>query len=93
MFRKLIVDNRVENKGLIKTFTKKYRIKRVVISAYNSKVNSIIERGYRLIKAALVKLTNRGKGSWLESLYMVLLANRYITKAMTGLTLFYIIYS
>ena len=63
MFRKLIVDSRVENKGLIKTFTKKYRIKRVIILAYNSKANSIIERGYRLIKATLVKLTNRGKGS------------------------------
>ena len=63
MFRKLKVDSRAENKGLIKTFTKKYRIKRVIILAYNSKVNNIIERGYRLIKATLVKLTNRGKGS------------------------------
>ena len=93
MFRKLIVDSRAENKGLVKTFTKKYRIKRVVILAYNSKANSMIERGYRPIKAALVKLTNRGKGSWLESLYMVLLADRCTTKATTGLTSFYMMYS
>ena len=93
VFGKLMVDSGAENKGLVKTFTEKYGIKRVVISAYNSKANGMIERGHRPIKAALAKLTNRGKGSWLESLHAVLLADRYTTKATTGLTPFYIIYS
>ena len=64
----------------------------VVILAYNSKANGMIERGHRPIKAALAKLTNGGKGSWLESLHAVLLADRCTTKATTGLTPFYMMY-
>ena len=61
IFSKLIIDGRPKNKHLIKTFTKKYDIKRVVISAYNSKANKIIKRSHKPIKATLAKIINEGK--------------------------------
>ena len=56
-------------------------------------MNEIIKKGYKLIKVALAKMINKGKGNWVKNLPITLLANHYITKATTGLSLFYIIYS
>lgn len=92
LFGKLMVDGGPENKGLVKAFTKKYGIKRVVISAYNSKANGMIERGHRSLKAALAKMTDGGEGSWLDNLHAVLLADRCTVKSTTGFTPFYILY-
>ena len=56
------MDRGPKNKKHIKEFIERYGIKRVVISVYNSKANSIIERGYRSIVNTLTKMTDRGEG-------------------------------
>ena len=53
-----MINKRPENKYLMKTFTKKYNIKQVIISAYNLKANEMIKKGHKLIKAALTKMTD-----------------------------------
>jgi hypothetical protein len=56
IFGVLVVDRRLENKKYIKAFIDIYSIYRVVILVYNSKVNSMIKKGYRLIINALAKM-------------------------------------
>jgi hypothetical protein len=56
VFRRLVINRGLENQGVMVTFTNKYSIKRVQISAYNSKANSIVERSYRSILKALFKI-------------------------------------
>jgi hypothetical protein len=57
------VDEGPENKDVIKQLAADYKIKRVVISAYNSKANGIIERGHLPIINAFAKITDGGKGN------------------------------
>jgi hypothetical protein len=56
VFGVLVVDKGLENKKYVKAFIDIYSIYRVVILVYNSKVNSMIEKGYRLIIDALAKM-------------------------------------
>ena len=49
-FERLMIDNDLKNKKLIKTFTQKYYIKRLIVSAFHSQVNEIIDRKYISIK-------------------------------------------
>ena len=42
----LSIDRGPENKSWLSVLTTKYKIKRTVISAYNSKGNRIVERGH-----------------------------------------------
>ena len=50
------MDGGLENKGFIDEFSKRYNINRVIISAYNLKINGVIERGYKSIINNLIKL-------------------------------------
>jgi hypothetical protein len=62
MFNKLIIDGGLENKVDIKGLAKKFRIKWVIISAYYSLVNRIVEHSYYSIKDALSKIIKSNKG-------------------------------
>ena len=42
----LLINRGLENKSWLSVLTTKYKIKRTVISAYNSKGNRMVERGY-----------------------------------------------
>jgi transposase InsO family protein len=57
------VDGSSENKDMVEQLAADYGIKRVVISAYNSKVNGMIERGHLFIVNTLAKMTDGGKGN------------------------------
>jgi hypothetical protein len=57
------VDGSPENKDMMEQLVADYGIKRVVISAYNFKINGMIERGYPPIINALAKMTDDGKGN------------------------------
>ena len=59
VFGRLSIDKGPENKAITKSFTRKYRIKRVQISAYNSKAAGAIKRVYKDVINALSKI---GKG-------------------------------
>jgi hypothetical protein len=60
-----------------------------VISAYNSKVNGMIERGYSPIVNAFAKMIDGGKGNWVQNFHAVLWADRIIVRKSTGYTPFY----
>ena len=49
-----------------------YGIMRVIISAYNIKVNGMIERGHKPVINALAKITKGGIGKWVRNLYTIL---------------------
>src|SRR5450755_4106685 len=90
IFGQLTVDGSPENKDVIKQLAADYGIKRVVISAYNSKANGIIERGYPPIVNALAKITDSGEGNWVQNFHAVLWADRTIMRKSTGYTPFYL---
>ena len=50
------MDNNLENKGFIDELFKRYGIDRIIISAYNFKINEVVERGYKPIINNLAKL-------------------------------------
>ena len=50
------MDNDLENKGFIDELSKRYSIDRVIISAYNLKVNKVVEKNYKPITNSLAKL-------------------------------------
>ena len=58
-FIHLSIDRGPENKSWLSVLTTKYKIKRTIISVYNSKGNGIVERGYQPIINILAKITNR----------------------------------
>jgi hypothetical protein len=83
------VDEGLKNKDMMKQLVADYGIKRVVISAYNFKVNGIIERGYSRIVNIFAKIINGGKGNWVQNLHAVLWADRTIMRKSTGYIPFY----
>jgi len=91
VFGRLVVDGGPENKGVAEAFTAKYGIKRVQISAYNSKANGGIERSHRSIGEALARMSGGGK-RWRKHLPAVLLAERTSIHGPTGVTPFSLIY-
>ena len=50
------MNNSLKNEGFIDKLSKRYNIDRVIISAYNPKINRIIERDYKPITNSLAKL-------------------------------------
>jgi hypothetical protein len=71
-------------------FVTDYSIKRVVISPYNAKVNGMIERDYKPVINALVKMTKDGIGKWIRNLHAILWTDRIIIRKNTGYTFFYL---
>ena len=55
----LLIDGGPENKSWLSVLTTKYKIKRTIISAYNSKGNRIVERGHQPIVNTLAKIINK----------------------------------
>lgn len=57
-FGKLIIDRELENKDAIVELTRRYRVKRVVVSANHLQANRMIERGYKLIVNTVSKMSD-----------------------------------
>ena len=55
----VVLDSGPETKNIIIYLWKKYKVKYIRISAYNSKVNGLIKVSHKLIIQALQKLTFR----------------------------------
>ena len=79
-----------ENKDIVKQLAADYGIKRVVISAYNSKANGMIERGHLFIVNTLAKIIDSGEGNWVQNLYAILWADRTTVRKSTGYIPFYL---
>ena len=54
------MDGGLKNKGFIDELSKRYNINRVIISAYNLKINKVIEKNYKPITNSLAKLQKKG---------------------------------
>ena len=59
IFRKAIIDGGPKNSRLTELLISKYSIRKVKISIYYPKANSIVKRGYGLIIDTLVKILER----------------------------------
>ena len=90
-FKRLVVDKRPKNKGLVKAFTRKYGIKRVLISPYHLQANGMIERDYKSIIDALSKMTAEELGNWVDNLPAVLWADRSTVRRFIGYISFYLL--
>ncbi len=89
-FGKLIIDRGSENKDAVAEWTKRYGVKRVVVSAYHPQANGMIERGHKPIVDALSKISEGGSTNWVRNLPAVLLADRSTVRTSTGLIPYYI---
>jgi hypothetical protein len=87
LYGKLVVDGGSENKAVVKELTEKYGIKRIMISAYHSQVNSV-EQKYQFIKDSLFKLTNIEKSNWLNNLHACFWADRTTVRTIMGVSPF-----
>lgn len=79
---KISCDGGSENKGLVIDLQKQYGIQRVVSSAHHPQGQGMIERGHKVIVAALKKMT----GNWVLNLPQALWADRVTVKRSTGET-------
>jgi hypothetical protein len=91
VFRKLVTDGGPENKELLQELSKTYGIKQVLISAYNSKANGMIEKGHYQIENALAKTcADSGIDNWVFHLRSVLWSDRITARTSTGYSPFYL---
>ena len=91
-FMHLSIDGGPENKSWLSVLTTKYKIKRTVISAYNSKGNGMVERGHQPIVNALAKMTNGKWKNWDRHLHAVLWADRTTVRGPTGMAPYRLLY-
>ena len=71
-FGKLIIDGGSKHQNAVVELTKRYGVKRVVVLAYHSQTNGMIERGHKLIIDALSKMLYGGSTNWACNLPAVL---------------------
>ncbi len=83
---KLIIDGRSENKEAVAELGRRYKVKRIVISAYHPKANGMMERGHKPIVDALSKMSDRGSTNWVRNLPAVLWADQSTVRTSNGLT-------
>lgn len=89
-FGKLIINGGAENKEAVGQLTRRYGIKRVVVSAYHPQANGMIERGHKPVVDALSKMSDGGSTNWVRNLPAVLWADRSTVRTSTGLAPYYI---
>ena len=77
-FGKLIIDGSFENKEAVAELTQRYEIKKVVISAYHSQANGMIEKVHNPIVDMLPKMSNGSFTNWVQNLPAVLWVDQLI---------------
>ena len=63
-FGKLIIDGGSENKIAVAKLARRYKVRRVLVSAYYSQAKKMIQRGHKPIVDALLKMSDRGSTNW-----------------------------
>ena len=71
-FGKLVIDGGSENKDAIAELAQRYKVKRVVISAYHLQANRMIGRSHKPIVNTLSKMSDGGSTNWVQNLPVVL---------------------
>lgn len=63
-FVNLIIDGGPKNKNAIAELAQKHEVKKVVVSAYHSQANEMIECRYKLIVEVFSKMSDRESTNW-----------------------------
>jgi hypothetical protein len=71
---------------------KKYGVKQIKISPYNSQANGVVERGHFNIREALVKLCNGNLSQWPLMVSAASYADRITVRRATGFSPFYLLH-
>ena len=69
---------------------KKYHIRHIRISGYNSRANGIVERSHFDVRQALIKAADGVESAWFPSLYSVFWAERITAKRRLGCSPYFI---
>lgn len=68
----MIIDRRLKNKDVVAKLAEWYGVKKIVVSAYHSYANGMIECGHNPIIDILSNMSNRGFTNWIQNLFAVL---------------------
>lgn len=60
----MVINRGSENKNAVVELAKKYRVKRVVVSAYDAQANEMMKRDHKLIVNALLKMSTGESINW-----------------------------
>ena len=82
----IILDGGPENRGLKKYILDKYKTQVKITLAYHLASNGMIEIGHKLIKDALLKITDSTRKGQVKLLPLILFADRITAKRTTGMT-------
>ena len=87
---KLIIDGGSENKEAEAELARRYKVKKVLVSAYQSQANKMMDCGHKPIVEALSKMSDGGSTNWVRNLPAILWADQSTVRTSTGLTPYYI---
>lgn len=73
---KVACDGGPENNKCTKDLLAKYRIPRIVVSAYSPMTNGMIEHGHQTTLNSVFKLNSGGYSDWVQNLFFVMWADR-----------------
>jgi len=76
LFNKFICNDESENKMWIKDLTDLYKIDYIMMSAYNSDVNSMIKHRHKFLINELTKMTNEVLKKWTDLLSLIFWVNQ-----------------
>ncbi len=91
-FDKLIVNDESENKKIFDELVQRYQIKKMITSNYHFQINEMTKRNYKFLFDVLFKMFDEALKSWIDNLYVVFWANRFIVKFIIDSISFYLQY-
>ncbi|AEO63043.1 uncharacterized protein THITE_2041343, partial [Thermothielavioides terrestris NRRL 8126] len=89
----IVVDRGSKFKGEVKEILYKLRIKRVIISLYNSYINRVNEASYIPIATSFTKMTNSIGKRWRELLLYILYIDYITVKGSYRISPFFFTYN
>ena len=88
---KIVMNNGVLFKKVVKWLGEKYGIKGMTISPYNSQANGIVERPHWDLRQMLYKATKEDVRKWAWYLHHVMWADRITVRKGTGYSLYFMV--
>ena len=88
----IITDNGSVYRAAVAWLERKYGIKGIKISPYNSKANGVVERGHFIIREGIVKSCQGNINQWPSKVHHAFFADKCITRKSTGFSPYYLLY-
>ena len=80
---KMMFDDGSENQKWVNVLIEKYKIRKMIVSAYHFEVNGMIEKKHTVVMDAFFKLTEKGYFNWMRCLPSILWADRITIRMST----------